>query len=462
MMIGKSMLRTGRLSGTCCRHGFRTAFIGLWVIASLVGGSVLVAGDRPALALRALPPTRPLVAAATVTAAPVGNATPIVAESALTELAPAVAYNGDRDEYLVVWYNDRPGNDDIRAQRVDGDGTLLGGPFYIAAGSGVERRHPAVAYSSGQQRYLVVYEHDDGTYSRVYGRVIGGDGQVLGVEFPLSSGAALKNCFTPAIAYASTAATFLVVWQRTVVASTVSDIEAQLANGDGSLSGANFFVQQGSNPFSHSAPALAYNRARNEFLVVWERYDGGATLTDIYGRLVTGNGQPLLPASIEYARMTVSNTKPAVAALPTASPIGHYLVIWELHYAAGDRDIYGRTAAGDGTPHPGFYLSGANVDESQPAVAGNERRQIYFAVWQRPDVAPLAFEYIYYRRIEPSGTAIGGDAWLLGSFAARPAVANGLAGDLFVVAEDKPLLAEQGIYGQFWGDRTYMPAILKP
>jgi len=427
----------------------------------VVSGAAL-AGGAPALVPRVTPPPRPVVAAATVTAAPVGNAMPIVAESTLTELAPAVAYNGDRDEYLVVWYNDRPGNDDIRAQRVDGDGKLLGGPFYIAAGSGVERRNPAVAYSSGQQRYLVVYEHDDGTYARIYGRVVGDDGQVLGVEFPLSSGAALKNCFTPAIGYASTADTFLIVWQRTVVASTVSDIEAQLANGDGSLSGANFFVQQGSSPFSHSAPALAYNRARNEFLVVWARYDGGATLTDIYGRLVTGNGQPLQPTSIEYARMTVSNTKPAVAALPTASPIGQYLIIWELHYAAGDRDIYGRTAAGDGTPDPGFYLGGANVDESRPAVMGSEGRQIYFAVWQRPDVAPLAFEYIYYRRIEPTGTAIGGDAWLLGSFAARPALANGGAGDIFVVAEDKPLLAEQGIYGQLWGDRTYLPAILKP
>ena len=440
----------------------RLAGIALWlaVIAALAGFPA--ADSAPGGPVRPAPPVRPAVAAAASMAAPVGNAMPIVAESTLTELAPAVAYNGDRDEYLVVWYNDRPGNDDIGAQRVDGDGKLLGGPFYIAAGSGVERRNPAVAYSSGQQRYLVVYEHDDGTYARIYGRIIGGDGQVLGVEFPLSSGAALKNCFTPAIGYASTADTFLIVWQRTVVASTVSDIEAQLANGDGSLSGANFFVQQGSSPFSHSAPALAYNRARNEFLVVWARYDSGASLTDIYGRLVTGNGQPLQPTSIEYARMTVSNTKPAVAALPTASPIGQYLIIWELHYAAGDRDIYGRTAAGDGTPDPGFYLGGANVDESRPAVAGSEGRQVYFAVWQRPDVAPLAFEYIYYRRIEPTGTAIGGDAWLLGSFAARPALANGGAGDIFVVAEDKPLLAEQGIYGQLWGNRTYLPAILKP
>lgn len=462
MTTGRTFPRSAGRPGARYRRRLRTASIGLWLATILALSGASLAGGAPTLSPRAAPPPRPQVAAATVTSAPVGNAVPIIAESALTELAPAVAYNGDRDEYLVVWYNDRPGNDDIRAQRVDGDGTLLGGPFYIAAGSGVERRNPAVAYSSGQQRYLVVYEHDDGTYSRIYGHVVGGDGQVLGVEFPLSSGASLKNCFTPAIAYASTADTFLVVWQRTVVASTVSDIEAQLANGDGSLSGANFFVQQGSNPFSHSAPALAYNRARNEFLVAWERYDGSASLTDIYGRLVTGNGQPLQPASIEYARMTVSNTKPAVAALPTASPIGQYLVIWELHYAAVDRDIYGRTAAGDGTPDPGFYLSGANVDEARPAVAGREGRQIYFAVWQRPDVAPLAFEYIYYRRIAPSGTAIGGDAWLLGSFAARPALTNGLAGDVFVVAEDQPLLAEQGIYGQLWGDRTYMPAILKP
>ena len=32
----------------------------------------------------------------------------------LEEEEPAVAYSSDRQEYLVVWYNDRPGNDDIR------------------------------------------------------------------------------------------------------------------------------------------------------------------------------------------------------------------------------------------------------------------------------------------------------------------------------------------------------------
>ncbi|MGW8226873.1 MAG: hypothetical protein ACWGOY_14115, partial [Anaerolineales bacterium] len=43
-------------------------------------------------------------------------------DAGLVEEKPAVAYSSDRQEYLVVWYNDRPGNDDIRAQRVSKNG----------------------------------------------------------------------------------------------------------------------------------------------------------------------------------------------------------------------------------------------------------------------------------------------------------------------------------------------------
>jgi hypothetical protein len=36
--------------------------------------------------------------------------------------APSVAYNAERQEFLVVWWNDRPGNDDVYAQRADRNG----------------------------------------------------------------------------------------------------------------------------------------------------------------------------------------------------------------------------------------------------------------------------------------------------------------------------------------------------
>jgi hypothetical protein len=57
----------------------------------------------------------------------------------------SIAYNSNRDEYLVVWWNDRPGNDDIYGRRVSGDGALIGDWFAIAAGAGHERQHPDVA-----------------------------------------------------------------------------------------------------------------------------------------------------------------------------------------------------------------------------------------------------------------------------------------------------------------------------
>jgi hypothetical protein len=62
----------------------------------------------------------------------------------LQEGRPAVAYNTQWQEYLVVWNNDRAGNDDIRAQRLTKTGAPIGVPFYISAGEGAERRYPDV------------------------------------------------------------------------------------------------------------------------------------------------------------------------------------------------------------------------------------------------------------------------------------------------------------------------------
>jgi hypothetical protein len=64
----------------------------------------------------------------------------ISSDSTLEEVSPSVAYNSDRQEYLVVWHNDRAGNDDIRAQRVFKDGTLAGSAWAIG-GRGHHDRH---------------------------------------------------------------------------------------------------------------------------------------------------------------------------------------------------------------------------------------------------------------------------------------------------------------------------------
>lgn len=129
------------------------------VITALVIGSgimpassVLAHSLSPALPLIALPnaghPSHTVGQASSRTgmaaaAGPVGSRF-VVADQSVDTVNSKVAYNSQDQEYLVVWRNDRPANDDIYAQRVSKNGTLVGPWFSVAAGAGVERYYPHV------------------------------------------------------------------------------------------------------------------------------------------------------------------------------------------------------------------------------------------------------------------------------------------------------------------------------
>ena len=130
------------------------------------------------------------------------------------------------------------------------------------------RTNPDVAYNEQDHDYYVVWQYQDGTYMRIRGKPFDPTGPTYG-SMQLSTGAALKNCYEPAIAYASSAHSFIVVWERHVTSSLASDIEAQILTGGGSFDGNNFFIKQGAINNSHSQPDVAYNRSRNEYLVAW-------------------------------------------------------------------------------------------------------------------------------------------------------------------------------------------------
>jgi hypothetical protein len=53
----------------------------------------------------------------------------IISGDAITSRVPAVAYNPDRDEYLVVWRSQQAGGYDVRGQRLDGNGLLVGDQY---------------------------------------------------------------------------------------------------------------------------------------------------------------------------------------------------------------------------------------------------------------------------------------------------------------------------------------------
>lgn len=416
----------------------------LWIRRALVWGSLVVLLTIPTRAEAGGPVDDLLV----------------ISAGSEQEVYPSVAYNSQRREYLAVWHNDRAGCDDIRAQRVSGNGALAGGPFYISAGCPADRRYPDVAYNSVQDQYLVVWEqYEAGSGYSVQARRVSGAGQVLDTTDIAVRGPGynLYTPVTPAVAYASTSDRYLVVWAETWHPIPITyGINGQVMTHSGSLDGSWFVVSQGSQ--QREEPDVAYNRHANRYLVVWQ-LEAGA-LWDIHGQQVHGGGG-LYQGDITIAYYTKASTAPAVAAIPTAPSSGRFLVVWEIHYAPGDRDIYGRLVAEDGTPGSDMWISWANgVDESSPAVAGTESNLQYFVVWRHPQ--GVVDKPIMGRALSDGGALLGQVADFSGVDAQHPAVAAGPVGSFLVVWQDQPVFATNtNIYGRVWGNRVYLPLALR-
>jgi hypothetical protein len=237
------------------------------------------------------------------------------------------------------------------------------------------------------------------------------------------------------------------------------------------LDGSNFLVAQGTWQESHTQPDVAYNRARNEFLVVWRREDKNSSVYDIVGhryKMAGGVGpigsQPTAIASQSGATLQqVSN--PAVAALPEPKNVGQYLVVWERLYLPGDRDILGQRIKGDdgsleGTPGFSFIdiSSAAHEDTLHPGVAANERSHNYLVGWTLPVGAATG---VQARTVQRDGSQ-GAEAPLFESNADNIALSGGRGGDYLAAWDaivDPPTARD--IFGQVWGNRVYLPFVLR-
>ena len=153
-----------------------------------------------------------------------------ISNQSVDAVVPAVAYNSNNEQYLVVWYNDRPGNDDIEAQRVSKRGALLGGSFFIAGGAGAERRYPDVAYNSQRNEYMVVWVEEDTaglSYTSIQAQRVPAGGGTQGGPITVLSGSNLWTPGKPAVAYASTSDRYLVVWHEANHPSITTDTGAR-------------------------------------------------------------------------------------------------------------------------------------------------------------------------------------------------------------------------------------------
>lgn len=252
----------------------------------------------------------------------------------------------------------------------------------------------------------------------------------------------------PAIAFNDAANQYLVVWEDHHWAwGADADIYGQRLHEDGSLAGPRISVSWEGDKHRLS-PDAAYDSTHNRFLVVWE-YAYTSDDHDIYARLVNWDGS-LVGDAFPVSTVSNSDTNPVVAYSPF---VDEFFVVWERRYGSGEftqHDIWARRVLADGTlAGAAFAVAEEAGDETAPAIAVDTENHQYLAVWDAR--ASAGHDDIRGRRIGNDGSPLGpwisistwsGDQQL-------PRVAYNRLNDQFLVAwQDLRMGSGWDVYGQ--------------
>jgi len=277
---------------------------------------------------------------------------------------PHVAYNNVRDQYLVVWQNFWGANRDIYAQRLDGEGNLLSS-FAVSAGAGHDRVQPAVAYDDINDQYLVVWAYDyNGSAADwdIKGRRIPWNGpDPLLPEFYIDG--ASGSQLVPEVAFAHSQQEFMVVYYNNP-GSGATNISGRRVALDGTLPDGSFVVASGAT--DREDPDIAYNLARNEYLVTYS-----LTGSNILATRLTAGGIILGGGEFGIAEWAEPESRPAVASCKGNAD--QYFVVWQSQQSATNNEIYGRFVSGGGvtgvvTSFDGNFQQNADVACHAPSL----------------------------------------------------------------------------------------------
>jgi hypothetical protein len=410
---------------------------------------------------------------------------------------PAVAYDRADNQYLVVWAGDddtAPLVDEekeIFGQRVNGGSGAevgsdfrlsdMGGDVLFGAGS------PAVAYNSTDNEYLVVWSGDDNTLPlvdnevEIFGqRVDGATGAEIGTDFRLSDmgtdGNVLFGAFAPAVAYNSTDNEYLVVWQGDDNSGALVDNEFEIYGqrvqaATGAEIGSDFRLSDmglldGNTNYTAQAPAVAYDRTDNQYLVVWNGDDNTPPLVDneyeIFGQRVQADGTEILPNDFRLSNMGPDGSVSYEARDPAIAYNGtdnEYLVVWQGEddtwpLVMNEFEIFGQRVQADTGSLVGtdIRLSDMGTDgltaygASNSAVAYNGADNEYLVVWVGDDMVDNERE-VFGQRVNADGTEIGTNDFRLSDM--------GPDGDIFHSAFN-PAVAYNSTNSEYlvvwWGD----------
>ncbi len=419
-----------------------------------------------AVALLAVAPRVGLAEPVPAVLAPAAVQSPILGgwrtyrSDSVDNLASAMAYNSVRDEYLIVWEDHYASEIAIYARRADSDGNALSSAIQVAHYSTYTSCQPAVAYSPAQDKYLVVYSQDtkpsgvpDIDYN-IIAQPINGNGTITETGFLIGGNTNRQR--HPAVAYNRTYDEFLVTWDEEQGIGGWHDIWAQRINAaDWSSEPGPVCIATGDS-LHRRQPDVAYNAARNEYLIAYTRED---TDGDVFGKVVdAGLTDPLSIA--EFALVWNTNLQGDVA---LAAGQDEYLAVWQDGPFPYWRTIYARRVTGAGTtPSPAFLIA----EHTNEVCAGPDvaygRGYGYLVTWYHD---ASATPNTYGRYVMPGQSTPAGEEFAIDldpGAQIDPAVACTPSGDCLFVESDNSGSPDYEINGRTVKPyHVYLPLALR-
>ena len=312
------------------------------------------------------------------------------------------------------------GDFEILGQRISAAGARVGPTFPISnSGAGNDSFQPAAAYHPKRNEYLVTFQSDqlNGSDNEIYGQRLSATGTEIGGDFRISNAGdqgANHEADRPAIAFDGKRGSYLVAFESEGLATDgEQEIFAQRVSATGAQIGGDQRVStvgaDGDTNRDADFAGIAYNRKRDQFLVVFEANAlSSPAEQEIFGQRLTGPGAPI------GGIIGVSNAGP------------------------------------EGDP---------NYEAVSPTVAYGAKRDNYLVTFHGENFASPGAGEIFAQRISSAGVAQGGDVQVSFSGAATeiarsvelPRVAySNVAGEFFVTwdGEGLPTLSEQEVFGQ--------------
>ena len=261
--------------------------------------------------------------------------------------SPAVEYNPDDHEYLVVWDGRTATNErEIRAQRLNQSAVAVGVNDFTISAVGpagdllYEASNPDLVYNSDAHEYLVVFS---GTVvptwpeEEIFAQRLAADGTQVGVDdAQISTTAGLPTSTDPSAAYAPELGRYLVVWSTTGITGAGQNWVS------GQLLDVSTGVEVGPDDFKISlslekavSSAVAWMADQGGFEAIWDANDVTfSAQREVFARLVDGATGTPVGQQIQLSDQPsgVYATNPAIATRNGSEA----LVPWTQFWCAGD------------------------------------------------------------------------------------------------------------------------------